>query len=88
MRKPRKHWVLLVILIALACAMSGSPAHAQQGKDLFDAASRGDVPRVRALLAAGADVNAAAPNGSTALMVASVKGHEEVVKLLKAAGGR
>lgn len=34
------------------------------------------------LLAAGADVNALAPNGSTALMLAAKRGHLEMVRLL------
>jgi ankyrin repeat protein len=41
---------------------------------------------VRALLDAKADVNAKAGNGSTALMVASENGHQEVVRLLRIGG--
>jgi hypothetical protein len=34
------------------------------------------------LLTAGADINALAPNGSTALMLAAKRGHLETVRLL------
>ena len=50
------------------------------------AASNGDLPSLRALLAAGADVNAANKSGQTALMVAAVMGHGEIVVSLIEAG--
>lgn len=50
------------------------------------AASNGDLPSVRALLAAGADVNATNKSGQTALMVAAVMGHGEIVASLIEAG--
>ncbi len=40
------------------------------------------------LLAAKADVNAKNKKGETALMEASKRGHDEVVKLLKQAGAK
>jgi ankyrin repeat protein len=43
---------------------------------------------VRALLAAGADVNAKTNNGVTALMIAYNRSEDEVVQLLKEAGAK
>jgi uncharacterized protein len=54
---------------------------------LMRAAESGNIVEVRALLKAGADVNAAWPAwGHTALMFAAGEGHLEVVKALLAAG--
>jgi ankyrin repeat protein len=41
---------------------------------------------VRLLIAAKVDVNAKTGDGTTALMMASQQGHQEVVQLLKKAG--
>jgi ankyrin repeat protein len=80
----RFRWVLLVWCIALgvgwAAAVSPPP------EDLFNAAISGDATTVQALLARGADVNARANNGATALMLASQNGHNEVVQDLLAKG--
>jgi len=61
-------------------------SHSGVGDDLIKAAGKGDLARVKALLAAKADVNAKTANGSTALMVASefgdLFGHLEVVRAL------
>jgi ankyrin repeat protein len=46
----------------------------------------GDVEGVRALLRAGADVDARDRHGQTALMLAAHDGHREVVEMLIAAG--
>ena len=43
---------------------------------------------MKALLAAGADVNAKEKEGWTALMLAAEKGHTEIVQLLKQAGAK
>jgi len=40
------------------------------------------------LLAKGADVNAKNNNGRTALMAAALKGHKQIVLLLKQAGAK
>ena len=53
---------------------------------LHYAVLQGNLECVEILLRAKADVNAAAPNGSTALMLAARNGHVEVVKRLLAAG--
>jgi len=52
------------------------------------ASSKGNDNIVKLLLGKGADVNAKAKDGWTALMIASRKGHQEVVNLLKAHGAR
>src|SRR3712207_5168927 len=54
--------------------------------DLLEAAREGDLVSLRALLDAGADVNAADENGYTPLMEAAHAPHPEAVRLLLAAG--
>ena len=61
--------------------MAGPPA-----EDLINAALHGDAAAVQALLAKGAEVNAKANDGVTALMAASEEGHGEVVEALLAKG--
>ncbi len=53
---------------------------------LINAADRGDAAKVRALLAKGADPNAADEGGATPLNSAADEGHAEVVSILLAAG--
>ncbi|GAA3764703.1 ankyrin repeat domain-containing protein [Plantactinospora mayteni] len=64
----------------------GARRRKKLGKRLADAVLREDVPQVVALLAAGADPDAATPDGSTPLYRASVQGLAPVVRLLLAAG--
>jgi ankyrin repeat protein len=52
------------------------------------AAMNGRIDNIHALIAAGADVNAAANDGSTALSIAKAKGFESVVSALLAAGAK
>ncbi len=64
-----------------------SPATAQarprsREEALLEAARRGDVGAVQALLAQGAPVNAANSHGSTALLLAADKGQDAVARLL------
>jgi cobaltochelatase CobT len=49
---------------------------------LLDSAAAGDLSRVKSLLAQGADVNARAVDGATALFLASLNGHRDVVQYL------
>ena len=61
-----------------------APSSAAQD-NLNDASEAGDLSRVKALLAAKADVNATDPDGTTALFLAAQNGHLEVVQALLAA---
>ena len=62
------------------------PGPAEDTRELMRAAGEGDAERVRSLLGAGADPNAALESGETALIRAASKGHLGVVQLLLAAG--
>ena len=54
---------------------------------LMAASEHGHIEVVRALLAAGADVNGRDGDGNTALMYATESDHLEIVEVLRAAGG-
>ena len=71
-----------LLIAVLLGAAQGSPS----ADALFDAARRGDAPRVARLLDAGADVNARARYDMTALAFAADKGHLDVVRLLAERG--
>ena len=51
-------------------------------EQLFFAARKGDIPKIKWLIANGADVNAQGPSGRTALMVAAYNGRKEVCEFL------
>lgn len=55
---------------------------------LLDAQNAGDAPALRAALAAGANPNLLAPNGSSVLMLAAHRGQMEHIEALLAAGAR
>lgn len=74
--------ILLSLLLFLLSATTQSVPAQAQSDELFDAARRGDVAAVKALLDRGVDVNTKFRYGATALSYASDKGHLEVVKLL------
>ena len=91
----------MVIVIALLSApyihpmeqtvkASGSVQDAQRilqaSSDLLQAARDGNMQRVQAALAAGADVNHQDIIGSTPLFCAASSGHKEIVELLIHAG--
>lgn len=61
---------------------------ASKTSSLLLAAESGDVAKIDALFAKGADVNAKTYDGFTALFVASQGGHSEIVKLLQTAGAK
>ena len=71
---------LLTVSLALA-ACTSEPS-------LIRAAKEGDTETVKTLLAAGADVHAKDRDGWTALMFAAVKGHTDIVRVLRQAGAR
>jgi len=74
-------WILLVALTEGSSVLSAAP-----DLRLIDAAKRGDVAAVQAALAGKVDVNAAEPDGSTALHWAARRGDAEIVRFLIKAG--
>ena len=73
---------LCLALSLLLAAPHGAAAADDPGDALRRAASAGDLAKVKELLAAGVDVNAANAYGGTALAFAADKGHTAVVELL------
>src|SRR5436305_12123539 len=71
------------VLIALTLCLSASAA---SNSPLADAAMRGDKAALRTLLSQKADVNAAQPDGATALQWAAYNDDMEMADLLIAAG--
>ena len=71
----------MVFLLSLLLAADLPPA-----APLADAAMQGDEDRVRALIAEGADVNAAQGDGMTALHWAAERGNVKVAEMLLTAG--
>lgn len=61
------------ILVVMACVMTSLRAYAQED-DLITASYKGDLPRVKVLLAAKTDVNTRGNQGVTALIAASGMG--------------
>ena len=70
---------VLCMATALLGWMSADPP-------ITDAARRGDAEAVRSLLRAGADANASAGDGMTALHWAADAGHPEIAQVLMYAG--
>ncbi|WP_051953968.1 ankyrin repeat domain-containing protein [Xenophilus azovorans] len=83
---------LAALLAGLAAAggalaqVAPQPAEVQAYQGLHLAAWHGDVPRLKALLAAGADVQATDGRGRTALHVAAHARQREAIRLLARAG--
>src|SRR5688572_23791761 len=84
---------MLISIVALTLTLTAqttsptSPAPPAQAvtpaaEELWDAARAGDLARVNAALAKGANIDAKTRYGVTALMFAADKGHTEVVRLL------
>jgi outer membrane protein assembly factor BamB len=69
-------------LVLASLLVAAAPAPDDKGEALREAAHRGDVAGVRALLDAGTPVDAPARHGQTALMYAAEAGKAEVVRLL------
>jgi ankyrin repeat protein len=64
------------------------PSESTPDSELSRAAQYGDREEIEALLEAGADVNARANDGLTALMTAERNGQSEIAELLKKAGAQ
>ena len=71
-----------VIIVGLAPMLGAAPPDST----VADAAMRGDLQKVRALLGEGADVNTARPDGMTALHYAAQRGDVATVRALLRAG--
>ena len=76
------YWRCSLLLLALASSVAAAESRAP----LADAAEQRDWARVRALLTAHADVNAAQPDGMTALHWAAYHDDGEAARLLVRAG--
>ena len=91
-RARSRHRLLAALAVAAVFAAAGGPAAAQSGAaagspgTLIDAAKAADAAAVRALVDAGADVNAAQSDGATALHWAAYREDFETVALLIRAG--
>lgn len=75
---------LVVITFLLSLAGAGTTSAGTADDDLIKAAFAGQLSEVKRLVEEGANVNAKRENGMTALMGASLAGHQEVVELLLA----
>ena len=75
------------VLCTFQCALALSAAGAER-PPLIDAARNGDSSAIRALITNGADVNAAEPDGTTALHWASYRDDLESANALIRAGAR
>src|SRR5215831_16593743 len=81
----RFHRPTLTFLL-LGAALVTTATTASPTVSVADAARAGDVAQVRQLIKSGADVNAPAADGSTALLFASYDSDAEMIKTLLAAG--
>ena len=79
----RRHVLFVLFVLVVNVAV---PAGAAGKSDVADAAMRNDLNAVRALIGQKADVNAAQPDGATALHWAAYRGNTEMAGLLLRAG--
>lgn len=81
-------FVLVLVMCAIAVASGQDPNRAASAAEelLFDAARAGDVARIEAALAKGANVDATARYNMTALIFAASNGRADAVKALVARG--
>lgn len=81
------HIALRTLLAGVAsCLILGLASRAEAGSTLHDAIAQGDVNKVVALLAEGADIEAPTSTGETPLMAASLADQPEIANLLIQAG--
>jgi ankyrin repeat protein len=79
-------FITIVLQFVFADANLADTLNNTLDADFIKAAFAGEFPEVKRLLDKGANVNAKRDNGVTALMGASIEGHQEVVELLLAKG--
>jgi ankyrin repeat protein len=86
--RPGTTWLIGALTVALAVAAGAERLRAVPGAEspVADAAMRGDVERLRALLREGADVNAAQGDGMTALHWVALNGDLDALNVLLYAG--
>jgi len=86
--RSRRTLLRALLLAGAGLALPLEAAMAQKPEDLamINAAGRGDLPAVEAMLAAGASVTAVDRAGRTALIAAAYRNHLEVARRLIAAG--
>lgn len=75
-------WLMMVLNLSVLPAVS----HADDGKDLWNAAFDGNLSKVLALIEEGVDIDRPRSDGVTALMLAAQNGHEKIVQALLAKG--
>ena len=81
------NWAGVALLIILVgCPIGPLRGAEKSAEDLFAAAEKSDLDRVRELLDRGVKVDVRNGQGFTPLMRAAVKGHSKVVQALLAAG--
>ena len=85
-RRRRPSLTLVLLSTAALSMVVASAATAAPTSTVVDAARTGDIAQVRQLIKSGADVNAPAADGSTALLFAAYDSDGEMVKALLAAG--
>ena len=88
MHAARNSGWLLIAFLTVVLAFRGGPGQAAGDNDLVEAAKKGDVATVRALIAKKADVNEPGRDGSTALLWAAYQSDLAMAQALIAAGAR
>lgn len=77
-----KQWLAVIMVLALLPLIGIAEATSSLDEQLIEAAERGVLPLVKALLDKGADVNAKEKDGKTALMGGAYGGSPEIIKAL------
>ena len=77
-----KRILSFVFCVLLMSVIFAEASISDKNDKLIQAAEKGNLLDVQAVLADGADVNARTAKSMTPLMMASRKGHTEIVKLL------
>ncbi len=80
------HTLVIAFLLWISAARLPAAETPDRSSPLFDAARAGDLPRLKALLKPGVEVDVRDAFGETPLMVAAVSADERAMELLIAAG--